>query len=520
MARQYNNYSDIIDFTRASSGTALTKVSYGEELVTNGTFDSDSDWTLFGGATISGGVLTVVSDGSGVGASKNILTVGKVYNISVDVVVRSGTCKVQLGSGSQTPFIISSSGSYTFARECDGTDGIFFLVRNNSCDVDFDNVSVKEVTFGTGALTLFNHPVNVPRVEYDADGNRLGLLVEEPRTNLLPYSEDFSNAAWSKTRGDITAESIEDPTGQQNAFSWTANDSLESYVDEAATITSGSTVTFSAFIKKKTADYCHLLVWDSSANGCRVWFDLINGQVGADTAFGSTFVVSSSAITESANGWYRCSMTVTTSGTTTAISRLHPSNGNGDINSSAGKSIYIYGAQLEQGSFPTSYIPTSGSTVTRSADIASIDVADFGYNQSEGTVVAEVNIPNASKGGKRLLSLSGGNTSNRIDLLLLPTNPLMQLFVVDGGVNQVAEGTTNAYQSGQNEKFAASYGEDDYAAVLDGGDVILDANGSVPAVTSLMIGNSPINQKINGHIRSIKYYPRRLTNDQLVELTS
>ena len=126
----------------------------GPEEVVNGDFATDTVWTKSGFATIDNGVLRIVTGGSASGAFQNITNIGSLYKITVDVVVRSGACKVQLGSDATNSFIITSSGSYTFTVRNEGADGNFFLVRNNACDADFDNVSVKEIKGNHGTQTI------------------------------------------------------------------------------------------------------------------------------------------------------------------------------------------------------------------------------------------------------------------------------------------------------------------------------------------------------------------------------
>ena len=179
------------------------------------------------------------------------------------------------------------------------------------------------------------------------------------RKNLFEYTESFDNSYWTPTRGNISAASIIDPTGGTDAYSWTATEFTETYIDRRQGIskTIGSTVTLSCFIKKETADYCHLLLWDSSANGVRCWFNLVNGSVGSNTSFGSTYTFNDASVTDAGNGWYRCVLTVNASAGSSVVGRFSPSNGDGDVTSSAGKSIYLWGAQLEEASTASSYQP-------------------------------------------------------------------------------------------------------------------------------------------------------------------
>ena len=204
---------DLITFTRSTTGTALAKISYGEELVTNGT-----EWTGASGTTpptgwTSSGIrpnYAVVDGTLSVNPTNNIwtgyaitgLVIGKSYQITGEY--KSG------GAGGSVYLRIANSvgansGDSYFAKDTSSTDwtteqGVFkptattvyvsIGVSQNKFGY-FDNVSVKEVSFDQpdGTLQLFNHPINKPRIEYDAEGNCLGLLVEEARTNLVTQSE-------------------------------------------------------------------------------------------------------------------------------------------------------------------------------------------------------------------------------------------------------------------------------------------------------------------------------------------
>ena len=127
----------------------------GTELITNGDFeDGGANWS--GGqtspatVTFSNGKMTIVSpNGESAYRRQSILTPTKTYRATVDVVVRSGTCKLQWGTGTgATTSVMSATGSYVFYKTipATGADTLFYCARNGACDVDFDNVSVMEVT--------------------------------------------------------------------------------------------------------------------------------------------------------------------------------------------------------------------------------------------------------------------------------------------------------------------------------------------------------------------------------------
>ena len=315
----------------------------GPELVTNGDFATDSDWTKSAGWSISNG--TAVSSGStGTALSQgNVFTLNKTYRITADVTVTAGELRIwDAASGQPSLAVYSGAVNVVFTPTSNTT---LYLLGVSNFVGTIDNVSVTEIQ-GSHAT----QPTSTKRPIYARHP-------EGGIRNLLNYTEQFDNGYWTPTRGSISAASITDPTGGTGAYSWTATEFTETYIDRRQGIskTIGSTVTLSCFIKKETADYCHLLLWDSSANGVRCWFNLVNGSVGSNTSFGSTYTFNDASVTDAGNGWYRCVLTVNASAGSSVVGRFSPSNGNGDVNSSVGKSIYLWGAQLEEATEASNY---------------------------------------------------------------------------------------------------------------------------------------------------------------------
>jgi hypothetical protein len=181
--------------------------------------------------------------------------------------------------------------------------------------------------------------------------------------------------------------------------------------------------------------------------------------------------------------------------------------------------VFLWGAQLEAGSFPTSYISTSGAAASRAADVASIPTSAFGYNQKAGTVVVDFSRDHVSTAYAQIASLDDGSLVDRISLALVGgSGRRYRADVFDTSVAQfsnanVGDGATSEM------KMALSCAENDFAALIDGGTIATDTSGTL--VNSFVIGNrNGGNAFINGHIKSIQYYPRRLSNAQLQELTS
>ena len=519
---------DLITFTRSTTGTALAKISYGEELVTNGT-----EWTGASGTTpptgwTSSGIrpnYAVVDGTLSVNPTSNIwtgyaitgLVIGKSYQITGEY--KSG------GAGGSVYLRIANSvganaGDSYFAKDTSSTDWtteqstftptattvyVSIGVSQNKFGY-FDNVSVKEVSFDQpdGTLQLFNHPINKPRIEYDASGNCLGLLMEEARTNLLAYSGDIG--AWvgsvgSTTNVTLTENALTAPDGTQTAdkVQRTVLDTETDY-RQTKSVVSGNDYTFSIFAKADVQARLELDFSNSKFSSA----DYVKFDVDTGTAYasgnGATY-----SVTDYGNGWYRFSLTATctSSGDTGVIVRI--------INN---EPHYAWGAQLEQGSFPTSYIPTSGSAVTRADDLASLAVSKFGYNQDQGSVVVESNF----FGGTNTSALCyiGEDTSDRI--VLYYSNQNLNFQVRSNGVSQASENL-----SGQRNKAAFRYKLNDIVLAGDGSITSTDTAANLLGGTqnNIYIGSYYHNAgaHLNGHIKSIKYYPVGLSNAQLQALT-
>ena len=499
MARVYDNYSSLIDFTRASYGTALRPISYGDELVTNGTFDTDiSGWSQERSAnvTVANGIAThnpVAGINSLVQGLD--LTVGKLYLASITI-----TESTQLSSATfqTTPnsdgtsfasvnLSITSTGSYSKVFIATANDAYLTVNAGDNDSYSFDNISVREVLFDqpNGTLTLFNHPTNIPRIEYDADGNRLGLLVEETRTNLITYSEDFSNAAWSgyyQKPTFVTGQLA--PDGSYTAMKWNTSTTTGSGSGAAGGLVFGQ--------GQATAGVTYTAsVWLKASASVNMAFGLTDG---------ATTVITLT------NEWVRYTYT----GQSVNFLRLFQlnENTNEDID------IYIWGAQTEVGSFPTSYIPTSGSTATRSADVASIGVSEFGYNQSEGTVVVEFQNTEINS-TDRMVSINDGSGNNAYQIQHV--NGTSTSGRIRVGATDYMFSNRTAISSG---KAALLYSEEYAQFATDGSANSQDTTVATATMTSLNIGHINGASQCNGHIKSLRYFPRKLTESQLEALTS
>ena len=368
---------------------------------------------------------------------------------------------------------------------------------------------------------------NVPRIEYDATGAVKGLLIEEARTNLLTYSEDFSNAFWQKSECTAVLDAT-GPDGVTSAFT----------VTEAATTfshklrDSSQTLTAVNYTQSITAKYNgrHLQIRTSGEGGNYglANFDLQAGTVAK--ASGTGYV--SSTIEDVGNGFYKCSLTVlnTIAGIGYDIGLSPTPATDSDLVSYAGdgtSGIIVYGAQLEVGSFASSYIPTSGASASRAADIASIPTSAFGYNAEGGTVVCDFNMSFDGTNYPRVWEIGSTiNNQDRINVFgYAPTGTIgTGLFTAGVGQGGATLSTGNTSPVGPL-KAAFAWRENDLASVQDGGTVqtnsVATITGGNPRTVLALGGAADSNgDYMNGHIKSIRYYPRRLSNAQLQELTT
>ena len=529
-----SNYEDLITYTRASKGHALRPVSYGDELVENGTFNTDvSGWTETDATTVSLSYdaerLRVLSTASYEGVYQDITTtVGRIYSFTRTVEGGTGTLRFRTYAGPASGGLVDLGGISAIDNGAGSTETFIFIATstttriqmqswNTFADFWLDNISVKEVTFDQpdGTLTLFEHPENVPRVEYDADGNRLGLLVEEARTNLVTYSEDFTTG-WSRSNilpfgSGSTSNAITAPDGTTTADlivpTTASNNSHFIRTTAQPSVGVGTVATFSVFVKAAGYTSLSLRLINTDATS------IINYDLTAVTASASD-----GSITAVGNGWYRCTIKgASTNGT--AWPWIYP-NQQATFAGDGTSGIYIWGAQVEAGLFPTSYMKNEGtaSGKDRSADVASIPVADFGYNTEVGSVVAEYLPIKVDSTIRSVFELAKDNN----DRLYSSSSTSKHWFVKSGGTDQASLDLGSSTED-QLNKIAGAYKQNDFAASLDGGSVTTDTSGVVQTgITDLHIGGikNATQFYLNGHIKSIKYYPRRLTNAQLQDLTS
>jgi hypothetical protein len=356
--------------------------------------------------------------------------------------------------------------------------------------------------------------------------------VEESRTNLLTYSEEFDDAAWNFAGclafgSGSTANAITAPDGTLTADLITQDSatSLHSANRTAAfAVTAGQTYTLSVFLKANGVEWVFLQlngnIWTETGDRPRFWFNLSTGEEGSSDRNSGV------GLTNFGDGWYRAHITATAStnaNTNLAIAMTVADGNNSTFAGDGTSGIYLWGAQLEAGSFPTSYIPTEGSTVTRAADVASITGTNFSswYEQSEGTAFVEAKNYPYPITGKALVpfAFSDNTYNNRITLAgSTGTNQFNFDVTKAGSFRRAILG--NFVSSGL--KVSGGYKSTGSAGSLDGAATVTSDTPNIPSVISqLNIGQGHVGTNIlNGHIKRLTYWPTRLSNDTLQTITT
>ena len=360
----------------------------------------------------------------------------------------------------------------------------------------------------SGLVEIVN--ANLPRFDYDSITLApKGLLIEEARTNLLTYSDQFNNAAWVKSGLNTTGtpayiDVAVSPDGTSNAdfmIEDTANSQHTTRV--SATMAATTTHTYSFFVK--------------AAGRINISVSRFNSAV--VPSFLHTFTLTGSGsssggtVTALSNGWYRCSGSFTTTGAGVGGFVILLSDGTGTTYLGDGTSgVYIWGAQLEAGAFATSYIPTTTGSVTRNADVVSMTGTNFSdwYNDSEGTISVLVSdLKNTVSAA--LASLDLGNT-NRMTLNAIGGDVL---FAVRLSAVLQANISCGAYTSGQYQ-IVGAYKNNNFAAAANGNATTTDTSGTIPTATKLSIGSYNIgNLTMTGYIKKLAYYSQRLVDNEV-----
>ena len=467
-------------FSRSSSATRVNSEGLIEtaqivsetELVTNGDFGSDSDWNFVGDGSISNGELILpccifnnrVSQGVGMSSTKS-------YKLEINITqITSGDTIDYLQGGSWNT--LGTQLGVNTAIISNPTDAALFLRNNNgAATIKIDNVSIKEV-----------FQSDIPRLDY-SDGSCPSLLLETQRTNLETKSNSFST--WT-TLNNVTATSnyIVSPDGTSNAtrLQFTSN----GYVWNTGQDITSTLFTISCYAKR------------NNTGTENVGF-FVNGSGVVDSAWSLT------------SDWVRFTYTYTSTNT----SKI-------GIAAESGADVSVFGFQIEKlESYATSYIPTDGSTVTRTADVCNNAGTSATFNSTEGVLFAEI-AALADDETTRILSLSeDGNMNNRVNIFYTSGSNRMKFIVRVNNIKEFDEIITLSNILDYN-KIALRFAENNFAVYINGVKEAEQLSGSIYSANTLdklNFDQGGGNYPFYGKTKQLMVFDEALSDEELSDLT-
>ena len=334
-----------------------------------------------------------------------------------------------------------------------------------------------------------------------------GWLIEEARTNLVLQSQSF-NTTWASTSATVSADSAVAPDGTSTAdiATWAStSDTLRQNVTVAADSLS---YTHSMFIKSGSAQCAYLQL--AFVGGTTVdTYCRVNLITGVATPSGTTSVKSQ----QYANGWWRVSLTTANNGTNTSA-RLSVTAADSNFSIVTG-SIIVWGSQFEQGTFPTSYIPTTSASVTRNQDLITASLNTFPVNTNEYTLFFDGScqaIP-----GMGILGLDDGTTNNMIDIDI-NTGPQARGRVFAGGTSQsqINAGSVNA---GVGYKQAWAVKLNDTSVCLNATSPGTSSSNALPTGMNRLRFGTQASMYASMCVKRVVIWPTRLDNSILQKIT-
>ena len=386
---------------------------------------------------------------------------------------------------------------------------------------------------------------NVARFDFDPTTLVCkGLLIEESRTNLLLQSQTF-NTTWAVPQLTVTADATTSPAGDTTMDRLVENTATNPHsLYQDVTITAGATTVLTVYAKEDVTSTKRYLTMSftiatlATNDYAVVRYDLAtglvtlagNGPASVDFPNDPAELVGDSAV-YIGNGIYRCSLTVTSANTTVLRARIGMTSSATLVTGSASgfytytgdgtSGLYVWGAQLEQAAFPTSYIPTTTAVITRAADVASITGTNFTdfYNAAEGTLFGQGTVDSLQLTNRYIATIGKvTNTNFDMDVGISRSADSRRVAFINDSTNQFAYSPAGTALS---TKIALGYKLNDSIAAIDGTTGTLDTSCSIPsAMVTLWIGSAETGvAPLNGHVQRITYFPARLTDAELAALT-
>lgn len=393
-------------------------------------------------------------------------------------------------------------------------------VGGPSLDLDFAGTGAVDprITFTrasgatcvTGAGLVASAATNVPRMEHDPiTGARLGLLLAEARTNPLTWSSDMTNAAWLGVLASISGAAGVSPSGASDAFRLTETATTGAHQSRSLGGASGTSTarTMSVWAKAGERIWLRLNLFGGGVDN-QAWFDLSTGARGAVTA-GVT-----SRMAAFSNGWYRCELTVVSAYSVAVFGMANADNVK-DYAGDGTSGLLLWGPQIEEGFFASSYIATTTAAATRAADVATLSGTNFSswFNPAGGTFIANYYKANgaprfayfAAAGG------AGWELSDQNDRRINLRNP----------PNAAADFVISVSAGGAGLlKFGMSHAGVSFGGSTGGAAAVLASYATPPTPTELRLSSAISGAAQTVIFSRLRYYPRVFSSAELQAATA
>jgi hypothetical protein len=338
-----------------------------------------------------------------------------------------------------------------------------------------------------------------------------GLLIEDTKFNLITNSGTPTLWTFSGTNGGSLTAPDGSPSGLRAGIGSTTMST--SSVSSVA----GTAYTISVFIKRDNTNWFRLqLNHATNANQVNAWFNLSTGTAGTVSVGAGVVTSISSSITPFGNGWYRCTVTGTVATIGSLIGNIISATADSSVSRVAGSIFGVWGGQIEESTFATSYIPTASTALSRSVDVCSITGSDFtSFNSTAGfTALCNFSFLATSTAGAMAPIAVNQSAANGVFLYKGITSSDISVYHVSANtsIGSITANFTN--------KAAMAYDGDSVVGVLSGGAVSVETGSTALSFTGMTIGsNRSSAHQMSGHIASIRYFKKRLPNVKLQSLT-
>ena len=500
------------------------------ELVTNGDFATDSDWLKGAGWTIEDGKAKRLV----AGASTDLVQLN-VFNdfestirITFEVEASSGTVRVRMG---QTNLNYVSQGTHTFYAIPSGNNQLKFQA-DSSFIGSIDNVSIKEVinadfTFDRNSTaTRVNKEglietvaIDTPRLNYPFINGVVqsepALLLEPQRSNSQTYSEDLTNG-WGFGNASANSNQVISPDGSLNADKLVESNTNARHELYGSSVAYSGTTSISFFAKAAERKYISVFIGGDPAVGGAT-FDVQEGIVSLTS--GGT----DASIINYGNGWYKCSFTSTKVATSSVYYCLRDNGNAVSVQTYQGdgtSGMYLWGFQTEIAqSYPTSYIPTQGSAVTRAAEIANGAGTSDDFNDSEGVLYIESAALTDEAVDKRI-AISNGTMSNYVSIGYSRFSGNIIAEMYSGGVLQTLNWGANGVTQANNNKFALSWGGGTMKFYVNGTQTNTESATSPVGINRLDFSTAIGGLRMYAKTKEVAVFKTALTDTELESLSS